>query len=217
MTASDDKYPTIASRSTIQYYKHKYIGAKKGHTIMKRKSDALKFKLSEYSKDIEKNYNEIIRSYKQALFFKTEAEHVHGDVSSRILSSASKHGSVEVLSTPINVMGIIAEKFSIKYDKDAESGLWSSGKVRIKKTRKAFQLFLEAMTVYNSSKMIWERINEESIKTNQKVNALEFVILPKLENTIKYIESELDEREREENFRMKKVVMNKKKNESKNK
>jgi len=41
--------------------------------------------------------------------------------------------------------------------------------------------------------------------TNRRVNALEFVIMPQLNNTIKYIISELDEMEREDQYRIKKV------------
>lgn len=41
--------------------------------------------------------------------------------------------------------------------------------------------------------------------TNRRVNALEFVIMPMLYNTIKYIISELDELEREDQYRIKKV------------
>jgi V-type H+-transporting ATPase subunit D len=47
--------------------------------------------------------------------------------------------------------------------------------------------------------------------TNRRVNALEHVLIPRLENTIKYINSELDEMDREEFFRLKKVQGNKKK------
>lgn len=46
--------------------------------------------------------------------------------------------------------------------------------------------------------------------TNRRVNALDNVVIPKLENTMHYIASELDEREREDLFRLKKVVAKKK-------
>ena len=47
--------------------------------------------------------------------------------------------------------------------------------------------------------------------TNRRVNALENVVTPRLENTVQYIKGELDELEREEFFRLKKVQAKKKK------
>lgn len=47
--------------------------------------------------------------------------------------------------------------------------------------------------------------------TNRRVNALEHVVIPRLENTIGYINSELDEMDREEFFRLKKIQGKKKK------
>ena len=46
--------------------------------------------------------------------------------------------------------------------------------------------------------------------TKRRVNALEFVVIPRIETTIKWIESELDEIDREDFFRLK-VVQDKKK------
>lgn len=54
-------------------------------------------------------------------------------------------------------------------------------------------------------------ILDEVIKiTNRRVNALEHILIPRAENTIKYINSELDELDREEFYRLKKVQKKKK-------
>ena len=47
--------------------------------------------------------------------------------------------------------------------------------------------------------------------TNRRVNALEFILIPRIKEIISYIDKELDEEAREDFFRLKKVTDNKKK------
>merc|ERR1712019_64460 len=55
----------------------------------------------------------------------------------------------------------------------------------------------------------FKTLDEEKM-TGRRVDALEYVIIPRIEGVMKYIEQEMDEQAREEFFRVKKVVEKKK-------
>lgn len=48
-------------------------------------------------------------------------------------------------------------------------------------------------------------LGDEINRTKRKVNALEYIIIPRLENTIRYLRMKFEEREREEKARLKRV------------
>merc|ERR1719197_1521659 len=52
-------------------------------------------------------------------------------------------------------------------------------------------------------------LDEEIKMTSRRVNALEYVIIPRIDEIIAYINQEMDEQTREEFFRVKKVVQKK--------
>eukprot|EP00475_Leptophrys_vorax_P023197 TRINITY_DN3167_c0_g1_i2.p1 TRINITY_DN3167_c0_g1~~TRINITY_DN3167_c0_g1_i2.p1 ORF type:complete len:143 (+),score=41.07 TRINITY_DN3167_c0_g1_i2:448-876(+) len=81
----------------------------------------------------------------------------------------------------------------------------SKGGRQIVKCREKFIKLLENLVELASLQTALESIDEALKVTNRRVNALEFVVIPRVENTISYIISELDELEREEFYRLKKV------------
>ena len=56
----------------------------------------------------------------------------------------------------------------------------------------------------------FKTLDEEIKMTSRRVNALEYVLIPRIEDIIHYITQEMDEESREEFFRVKKVVEKKK-------
>merc|ERR1712060_679776 len=56
----------------------------------------------------------------------------------------------------------------------------------------------------------FKTLDEEIKMTSRRVNALEYVLIPRIEEVLAYITQEMDEQAREEFFRVKKVVEKKK-------
>merc|ERR1712113_337596 len=56
----------------------------------------------------------------------------------------------------------------------------------------------------------FKTLDEEIKMTSRRVNALEYVLIPRIEDVLAYITQEMDEQAREEFFRVKKVVEKKK-------
>merc|ERR1711971_842370 len=56
----------------------------------------------------------------------------------------------------------------------------------------------------------FKTLDEEIKMTSRRVNALEYVLIPRIEDVLAYITQEMDEQSREEFFRVKKVVEKKK-------
>ena len=86
----------------------------------------------------------------------------------------------------------------------------TGGGQAINKTKDRFQKYLRLLIAIASLQTQFVTIERVIKVTNRRVNALEFVVIPKIETTIAWIESELDELDREEFYRLK-CVQDKKK------
>ncbi|CAG2108565.1 unnamed protein product [Medioppia subpectinata] len=152
--------------------KSRLKGAQKGHSLLKKKADALQMRFRLILKKI-----------------------------------------VEVKCKKDNVAGVTLPVFECYQDgSDVHefAGLARGGQqlAKLKKNyARAVQLLVDLASLQTSFITL-----DEVIKiTNRRVNALEHVVIPRIEATLTYITSELDEREREEFYRLKKIQEKKKK------
>merc|ERR1712165_471181 len=86
----------------------------------------------------------------------------------------------------------------------------AKGGQQLKRLKANYQKAINLLVELASLQTSFITLDEVIKTTNRRVNAIEHVIIPKIERTLAYIVSELDELEREEFFRLKKV-QNKKK------
>ena len=85
------------------------------------------------------------------------------------------------------------------------TGLGRGGQ-QVIKSKEVYAKALETLVELASLQTAFTILDEVIRATNRRVNAIEHVIMPRLENTIKYIMSELDEMDREEFFRYGSIV-----------
>lgn len=88
-------------------------------------------------------------------------------------------------------------------------GLTGGGQA-IQRCKDRFQKFLKILVDIASLQTQFITLDEVIKVTNRRVNALEYVVIPRIDFTINYIEKELDEESREDFFRLKRVTDNKK-------
>merc|ERR1719199_2443142 len=146
----------------------------------------------------------------KAFFSLTEAQHTAGDIKPVVMEKVST-ATIRVKQNVENVAGVQLPVFEMTGgDKGGELVGMAKGGQRITKCRETFVKALELLTKLASLQTSFVKLDEAIKITNRRVNALEHVVLPRIENTIAYVISELDELEREEFFRLKKVQAKKK-------
>lgn len=204
-----------ANRMTLQTFKGRLGGAKKGHSLLKKKRDALKARFMLILKDIVEAKLESGQSLKDAAFglAKSHWANSGADISSMVVERASKP-SVTCKLSGDNVAGVSIAKFSMVHDPALDVanqtlGIGHGGAV-INATRAEYQKAVFSLVKLASLQSMFLTLDLEIKMTSRRVNALEYVLIPRIVTTIAYITQEMDEQSREEFFRVKKVVEKKK-------
>jgi len=197
------------NRMVLQQLKGRRTGAKKGHGLLKKKADALKMKLRRMMGVIIENKEAMGGLMSDAFFSGTEARYVAGNFLP-VVEETVKKATFVVRAGEENVAGVKIPNFEcINTNPDGMTIGMTSGGTRLRLCREKFAEVLQRITVLASLQTSFMKLDEAIKITSRRVNALEYVVIPKIEATIAFVLAELDELEREEFFRLK-MVQNKK-------
>ncbi len=108
----------------------------------------------------------------------------------------------------VNVMGVsvpVIEQKRVSRSVLGRGYAPSGESVTIDEAAAAFEIEVNDLIELAQSELRLKRLAEEIQRTSRRVNALEHVIVPRLEQAHKQIQMALDERERAEHFRLKRV------------
>jgi len=131
------------------------------------------------------------------------------DPSQVVDAPIKERASVRLKVRTDNVAGVKLPVFTLVREEGAEPeldvlGLAGGGR-QIAAAREKFTHLLEGLVKLGSLQTAFLTLDEAIKLTNRRVNALDNVVIPSIVDTIAYITSELDEIEKEEFFRLKKV------------
>ena len=181
--------------------------AVKGHGLLKEKRNALIMEFFNILERVKGSREEVEKKLAEAFEDLTTAQIIMGDLAVKKAAVSVKE-SVKVDIDSRSVMGVVvpileAETAQRNMVQRGYGFVDTSAKLdeAARKFEEAITLILELAEIEKTIVLLAAEIEA----TKRRVNALEHIIIPRVENTVKYIEMRLEEMERENFVRLKMI------------
>jgi len=201
---SQDVKPT---RSEELRLKERIQLAEDGHDILEKKRDGLIHEFMQVINDARDVNEELANLYSEAREKLLLAKVYDGEEAIKA-NTISISEEPKIRSDRQNIMGVVVPEIeSIDVTKDIlnrEYGITSSSS-RIDSTADKHEELLEQIVQAAETQTKILKLLEEIEKTKRRVNALEHKVIPEMKTNLDKISQSLEESEREETFRMKKI------------
>ncbi|MBP66870.1 MAG: V-type ATP synthase subunit D [Euryarchaeota archaeon] len=193
------------TRSELIKLKGRIKQTKNGYKLLKMKRDGLFHEFRQLLAEMIEAKREITEAFRLAKQRIDLANAIEGGLAVRAAAIAnSAHPEVEVERR--NIMGVVVPSVSGTNLKStfAERGVGFIGSSPyIDEASDSFSELIEKIVKAAEMEATLKRLLEEIEATKRRVNALEFKVIPELEEAKVFIQLRLEEMEREETFRLK--------------
>lgn len=211
MSGTGPRENIFPTRMALTNTKTRLKGAQTGHSLLAKKRDALTTRFRAILRKVDEAKRKMGRVMQLASFSLAEVTYATGDISYLVQEQAKK-ATFRVKAKQENVSGVILPAFEVDRGQGTDFNLTGLGRggQQVLRAKEVYAKAVETLVELASLQTAFTILDEVIRATNRRVNAIEHVVIPRLENTTKYIISELDEMDREEFFRLKKVQGKKK-------
>jgi V/A-type H+-transporting ATPase subunit D len=189
--------------------------AEQGRDLLREKMDALIQEFFRIMGSVSRSRDELETVAETAFRSLVIAQAVDDPVTLRSVSFTTRKqialdiGGKNIMGVPVPI--IEKKRFSLPSIERGYSILGVSG--RIDETAERFESEIDLIIGLAETETALRRLGHEIQMNRRRVNALEQVLIPELKRQAKYIKITIEEREREDLFRLKKVkkILNRKK------
>ena len=183
------------TRMALLGLKKKIKSAKRGHKLLKDKQDGLMQKFMEIIKEAKRMRQEVEGKLGAAFknFIKASSSMPEEFVEGALLYSTAK---TELTVKTKNVMSVRIPQFKLETSGDVITYGYLQTSGELDMSLQALQDVLPLLIQLAEIEKAAEALADELEKTRRRVNALEYRMIPDLEDTIKFIQMKLGEMER---------------------
>jgi len=192
------------TRSNLLRIRESLKLASEGHDILDKKREVLITELMHLAHDAVEQQNTVWKHLAEA-YRTLETARLSMGRERLEWAALSVNKTIEVSILPRSIMGVVIPSVeshgappTIPYGLGNTTVALDEAAARFREVLAEIPELAETMT------SVW-RLALELQKTQRRVNALEYIFIPQYEETIAFIESSLEEKEREETFRMKRI------------
>jgi len=195
------------TRSELINLKRRIALSERGYKILKMKRDGLILEFFKILAEAKDTRGELLLKYQHAVGMIALANTVEGTIGVKSAAfSVQEVPRIQLMSK--NIMGVVVPEIEASKVKksvvDRGYGVLGTTSV-IDEAALAFEDLLEAIIESAEIETTMKKLLEEIESTKRRVNALEFKVIPELTEARDFIKMRLDEMEREELFRLKKI------------
>ena len=193
------------TRSELINLKRRIKQTRSGYNLLKMKRDGLFHEFRKLLSEMISAREELVASYRVAVEAISLASAIEGGLSVKSAAIANS-SSPEVEVSRRNIMGVVVPKVVGQHltttIANRGTGL-IGGSSYIDEAADAYSALIENIVKAAEMEATLKRLLEEIEATKRRVNALEFKVIPEMEEAQSFIQLRLEEMEREETFRLK--------------
>lgn len=192
------------TRMEMLRLRKRHAVAKRGHKLLKDKLDGLMKDFGNYAKEYRETRLAVDAELPRVLKFFVLAE----ATSSRLITEDAlelTRQDLNIIEKPHRIMSVVVPHLEITFGESTGGYSLIHTSSELDKAIAGLKAFLPKLLLMAELEQTIRLLSQEIEKTRRRVNALEHTIIPRMEETIKYIKSKLDEMERSTTSRLMKI------------
>jgi len=192
------------TRSNLIAIKHSLKLAQQGHELLNKKRDVLMMEIMRVIADADEVQKQVNAGFERAYTSIEETRVALGTERVRRMALSSDR-EIDMRVTPRSIMGVVVPSVSFDLPEPRPKYGFGNSSVVLDESQRSWSDVLALMgPLAEKVTTVW-RLAVELQRTQRRVNALENVFIPSYEETLRYIEDSLAEKDREELFRAKRA------------